>query len=116
MKRNMKVEETWFNCIYNPSPIKRTIFALSVASMCPFLSQRAIWWECNRVSTRRNRGGRRYLKDRGDRVKNLSFKGEASADLVARLAQILGIERCTQAERYAGAKEDVVCQSGDATV
>lgn len=46
----------------------------------------------------------------------LSLEGEAGADLVGGLVQVLGIEGSTQAEGDTGAQEDVVGQGGDTTV
>lgn len=46
----------------------------------------------------------------------LSLKGEAGANLVGGLVQVLGIKRGTQAESNTGAEQDVVGQSGDTTV
>ena len=47
---------------------------------------------------------------------HLSLEGEAGANLVGGLVQVLGIERGTQAEGDTRAKENVVGQSGDTTV
>lgn len=46
----------------------------------------------------------------------LSLKGEAGADLVGSLVQVLGIKRGTQAKGDTGAEQDVVGQSGNTTV
>jgi hypothetical protein len=48
--------------------------------------------------------------------RHLSLEGEAGANLVGSLVQVLGIERGTQAEGDTRAEENVVSQSGDTTV
>lgn len=48
--------------------------------------------------------------------RHLSLEGEAGANLVGGLVQVLGIERGTQAESDTRAEENVVSQSGDTTV
>ena len=48
--------------------------------------------------------------------RRLSLKGEAGANLVGGLVQVLGIEGGTEAEGDTGAEQDVVGQSGDTTV
>lgn len=45
-----------------------------------------------------------------------SFKGEARTDLMCRLAQVLCIEGCAQAQNDALAEFDVVGEAGDAAV
>lgn len=50
------------------------------------------------------------------RVEHLSLEGEAGANLVGSLVQVLGIERGTEAEGDTGAEQDVVSQSGNTTV
>lgn len=49
-------------------------------------------------------------------MRRLSLEGEAGANLVGGLVQVLGIERSTQAEGDTRAEEDVVSQSGNTTV
>jgi hypothetical protein len=49
-------------------------------------------------------------------IRHLSLEGEAGANLVGGLVQVLGIERGTQAEGDTRAEENVVSQSGDTTV
>ena len=51
----------------------------------------------------------------GGRI-HLSLEGEAGANLVGGLVQVLGIEGSTQAESDTGAEQDVVGQSGNTTV
>lgn len=51
----------------------------------------------------------------GGRI-HLSLEGEAGANLVGGLVQVLGIEGSTQAESDTGAEENVVGQSGNTTV
>ena len=46
----------------------------------------------------------------------LCLEDEAGADLVGGLVELLGVEGGAEAERDAGAEEDVVGDSGDATV
>lgn len=48
--------------------------------------------------------------------RRLSLEGEAGANLVGGLVQVLGIEGGTEAESDTGAEQDVVGQSGDTTV
>lgn len=47
---------------------------------------------------------------------NLCLKGEGAANLVGSLVELLGIERCSNAESDTWAEEDVVCNSGNTTV
>lgn len=56
----------------------------------------------------------RFLEGLGSR--RLSLEGEAGADLVGSLVQVLGIERGTEAEGDTRAEQDVVSQSGNTTV
>jgi hypothetical protein len=60
------------------------------------------------------RGSPRTRK--GYRVRRLSLEGEAGANLVGGLVQVLGIERGTEAEGDTRAEQDVVGQSGNTTV
>ncbi len=53
---------------------------------------------------------------KGYRVRRLSLEGEAGANLVGGLVQVLGIERGTEAEGNTRAEQDVVGQSGNTTV
>lgn len=46
----------------------------------------------------------------------LSLEGEAGADLVGGLVEVLGVEGSTQAEGHTRAQENVVAESGDTTV
>lgn len=46
----------------------------------------------------------------------LSLKGEAGANLVSSLVEVLGIEGSTKAQGDTRAKENVVGQSGDTAV
>ena len=48
--------------------------------------------------------------------RSLRLEGEAGADLVGSLVQVLGIERSTEAEGDTRAEQDVVSQSGNTTV
>jgi len=50
------------------------------------------------------------------RFRRLSLEGEAGADLVSSLVEVLGIEGGTEAEGDTRAEEDVVSQSGNTTV
>jgi hypothetical protein len=50
------------------------------------------------------------------RFKRLSLEGEAGADLVGSLVQVLGIKGGTEAEGDTRAEENVVSQSGNTTV
>jgi hypothetical protein len=50
------------------------------------------------------------------RGRRLSLEGEAGANLVGGLVQVLGIERGTQTEGDTRAEENVVSQSGNTTV
>lgn len=50
------------------------------------------------------------------RVEHLSLEGEAGANLVGSLVQVLGIERGTETEGDTGTEQDVVSQSGNTTV
>jgi hypothetical protein len=56
----------------------------------------------------------RFLK--GLKSRRLSLEGEAGADLVGSLVQVLGIEGSTEAEGDTRAEQDVVSQSGNTTV
>ena len=50
------------------------------------------------------------------RTTHLSLEGEAGANLVGSLVQVLGIEGSTKAEGNTRAEENVVGQSGNTTV
>jgi hypothetical protein len=53
---------------------------------------------------------------KSQKIKRLSLEGEAGADLVGSLVQVLGIKGSTEAEGNTRAEQDVVSQSGNTAV